>query len=155
VPSERGGARASGPANPLAGWQVFGLPAFATALAPWYNKLVDAALIPEWYEPPLKIVATILGPFICFLLWLTCSRLGHRRLVRLAYGSLILFLVALAACLGLMFTVDVVWFPGETMQLALRLIWPAAYLTVFAAFSAGIVSGLLLANRPAKRSSGR
>ena len=137
--------------DPFANWKLFGLPAFASALAPWYNKLLDASLIPEWYESSLKIVATVMGPFVCFLLWLTCSRFTRRGIVRLGFASLALFILALAVCLGLTFTVDTIWFPEETAQLVLRLAWPAAYLTVFGTFSAGIVAGLLIARAPLPR----
>ena len=137
--------------NPLAAWQTLGLPVFASALAPWYKRLFEASLIPEWYEDSLTRVAMVIGPLVCFLLWMTCARLGRRRLVRLAYLALALFLLALGACLALSFTVDILWFPDETAQTILRLAWPAAYLAVFTGFSATIVCGLLLA-RGGKRS---
>jgi hypothetical protein len=75
----------------LAGWQAFGPTAFASALAPWFSKLIEAALIPEWYATSLNVVSSVIGPLICFLIWFTCEKLSRRRQISVAYISLFVF----------------------------------------------------------------
>jgi hypothetical protein len=133
--------------DPLAGWKTFGLPAFAAALAPWQDKLTQAALIPEWYQPQANTLASLVGPLVCFCLWLTCQKLSRRVLVRLCLGALGLLAVGLAGCLGLLATLDMVWFPGETALAFIQIGWPLLYLGLFAALAAAIVTGLLLGER--------
>ena len=130
--------------DPLRDWATFGLPAFAAALAPWQDKLTQAELIPTWYQPTLGIIASVLGPLICFCLWLTCDRLKRRTLVRLCLASLFAFVAANFACLWLYAAVDITWFPDPATQPALRLAWQFLYLLIFAAFASAIVTGLLL-----------
>ncbi|MBC9030765.1 hypothetical protein IAG41_00015 [Sphingomonas sp. JC676] len=134
--------------GPFAKWQIFGLPAFASALAPWYGKLIDASLIPEWYTPSLNIVASVLGPLVCFILWLTCANSSRHRVIGTAFLSLATFVLSIAACLVLTFTVDIFWYPDERSEMILRLLWPLAYLMIFVAFSSTVVSGLLLMGSP-------
>lgn len=133
--------------DPLAGWKTFGLPAFASALAPWQNKLTEAALIPEWYQPQANGLASLIGPLVCFCLWLTCDRLTRRALVRICLGALALLGAGLAGCLALLATLDIVWFPGETALALIQVGWPLLYLALFAALAAAIVAGLLLGER--------
>ena len=130
--------------NPLRDWATFGLPAFAAALAPWQDKLTQAELIPMWYQPRLGIIASVLGPLICFCLWLTCGRLKRRALIRLCLGSLFVFVAAIFACLWLYAVVDISWVPAPAAQPALALAWQFLYLLTFAAFASAIVTGLLL-----------
>ena len=141
-------ARKARPArDPLAGWKTFGLPAFASALAPWQEKLTQAALIPEWYQPQANGLASLVGPLVCFCLWLTCDRLSRRALIRLCFAALALFAAGLASCLALLATLDVIWFPGEVALAVLQVAWPLLYLALFAALAAAIVTGLLLGER--------
>jgi hypothetical protein len=130
--------------DPLAGWKTFGLPAFASALAPWQDKLTQAALIPDYYQPQANTLASLIGPLVCFCLWLTCDRLSRRALVRLCLGALALLALGLAGCLALLATLDVTWFPGEATLAILHVAWPLLYLGLFAALAAAIVAGLLL-----------
>lgn len=133
--------------DPFEGWKTFGLPAFASALAPWQDKLTQAALIPEWYQPQATGLATLIGPLVCFCLWMTCDRLSRRALVRLCLGALALLASGLAGCLALLATLDVVWFPGEAGVAFIQIAWPLLYVGLFAALAAAIVTGLLLAER--------
>ncbi|MEA3054529.1 MAG: hypothetical protein QOG72_3432 [Sphingomonadales bacterium] len=133
--------------DPLAGWKTFGLPAFASALAPWQVKLTQAALIPDWYQPQANGLASLVGPLVCFCLWLTCDRLSRRVLVRLCLGALALLGAGLAGCLALLATLDIVWFPEEAGLAVIQVAWPLLYLSLFAALAAAIVTGLLLAER--------
>jgi hypothetical protein len=130
--------------DPLRGWATFGLPAFAAALAPWQDKITRAELIPIWYQPRLGLIASVLGPLVCFCLWLTCDRLKRRALIRLCLGSLAAFVAALLACLWLDAVVDISWFPDLGTQPLLSLAWQLLYLLAFAAFASAIVTGLLL-----------
>ena len=129
---------------PFADWAAFGLPAFASALAPWQDKLTSAELIPAYYQPQIGIVASVVGVLICFCLWLACRRLKRRTLVRLCLGALACFVVAIAACLWLDTAVDVYWFPDDGALAALQLGWQLLYVLVFAAFSATVATALLL-----------
>ena len=133
--------------DPLAGWKTFGLPAFASALAPWQDKLTQAALIPDWYQPQANTLASLVGPLVCFSLWLTCDRLSRRILVRLCLGALVLLTAGLGGCLALLATLDIVWFPDQAALAAIQVGWPLLYLGLFAALAAAIVAGLLLAER--------
>jgi hypothetical protein len=133
--------------DPLAGWKTFGLPAFASALAPWQEKLTQAALIPEWYQPQANGLASLIGPLVCFCLWLTCDRLSRRALVRLCFAALALLGAGLAGCLALLATLDNIWFPGEVALVVIQVAWPLLYLGLFAALAAAIVAGLLLGER--------
>ena len=130
--------------DPLRDWATFGLPAFAAALAPWQDKLTQAELIPMVYQPRIGLIASVLGPLICFCLWLTCDRLRRRALVRLCLASLAAFLVAIFACLWLDAAFEITWFPSLAVQSAVILAWQFLYLLIFAAFASAIVSGLLL-----------
>ncbi len=133
--------------DPFAGWKNFGLPAFASALAPWQDKLTQAALIPEWYQPQANGLATLIGPLVCFCLWMTCDRLSRRILVRLCLGAVALLVAGLAACLALLATLDVIWFPGQSGVALIHVGWPLLYISLFAALAAAIVTGLLLGER--------
>jgi hypothetical protein len=86
----------------------------------------------------------VLGPLVCFCLWLTCDRLKRRALVRLCLGSLAAFVAALLACLWLDAVVDITWFPELGLQPLLSFAWQLLYLLAFAAFASAIVTGLLL-----------
>ena len=130
--------------NPVGAWKTFGLPAFATILAPWQDKLTRAELIPLWYQPQVSYIASVLGPLVCFCLYMTCDRLKRRTLARLCLASLATFVVAVAACLWLDSAVDVTWFPHAGWQPLVSLAWRLLYLSIFAAFAAAIVTGLLL-----------
>jgi hypothetical protein len=133
--------------DPLAGWKTFGLPAFASALAPWQEKLTQAALIPEYYQPQANGLASLVGPLVCFCLWLTCDRLSRRALIRLCFAALALLAAGLASCLALLTTLDVIWFPDRAALAAIQVGWPLLYLGLFAALAAAIVTGLLLGER--------
>lgn len=129
---------------PFADWAVFGLPAFAAALAPWQDKLTSAALIPAYYQPQISIVASLVGVLVCFCLWLLCRKLRRRALARLCVSSLLLFLAAVAGCLWLDAVVDIHWFPEGGALAALQLGWQLLYVALFAAFSAAVATALLL-----------
>jgi hypothetical protein len=133
--------------DPFAGWKTFGLPAFASALAPWQEKLTQAALIPEWYQPQANSLASLIGPLVCFCLWLTCDRLSRRALVRLCLGALVLLVAGLGGCLALLATLDITWFPEQAGLAVIQVGWPLLYLGLFAALAAAIVTGLLLGER--------
>jgi hypothetical protein len=129
---------------PFADWATFGLPAFASALAPWQDKLTSAELIPSFYQPQISILASVVGVLVCFCLWLVCRRLKRRTLVRLCLASLAAFVAAIVGCLWLNAVVDVTWFPEGGALTAMRLGWQLLYIAVFAAFSSAVAAALLL-----------
>jgi hypothetical protein len=130
--------------NPFAGWTEFGLPAFASALAPWQDKLTGAELIPGWYQPRIEIIASLVGVLVCYVLWLACRALKRRVLIRLCIASLMVFVSAIAACLWLNAVIDVTWFPEGDALASLRLSWQLLYVVVFAGFSATVALALRL-----------
>ncbi len=130
--------------GPFADWATFGLPAFASALAPWQDKLTSAELIPDYYQPRISILASVVGVLVCFCLWLTCRGLKRRQRIGLCLSSLIVFMLAIVGCLWLNAVVDVDWFPEGGALVALRLGWQLLYIAVFASFSSSVATALLL-----------
>jgi hypothetical protein len=130
--------------GPFAGWATFGLPAFASALAPWQDKLTSAELIPSFYQPQISVIASLVGVLTCFCLWLACNKLKRRALVRLCLSSLLAFVAAIAGCLWLNAIVDIHWFPEGGALAALQLGWQLLYVAVFALFSVTVAIALLL-----------
>ena len=129
---------------PFAGWQAFGLPAFAAALTPWQDKLTSAELIPAYYQREISIVAGVIGVLACFAIWRLGRRLKRRTLARFCLTSLAAFIAAVAACLWLDATVDVTFFPEGGTVVLLQWGWQLLYIAVFTAFSATIATALLL-----------
>lgn len=133
--------------DPLASWTKFGLPAFATALMPWQDKITEADLISDWYKPQITSIASLIGPLVCFCLWLSCDRISRRSLIKLCFSFLAILLSGLFGCLALIIVVDVYWFPSEIQGAIIKVTWPVLYLVLFAALAGTIVSGLLLQSR--------
>lgn len=138
------GARDARPPHPFRGWRNFGLPAFAAALAPWQDKLTQAALVPAYYQPNVSITASLVAPLLCFVIWIAARRASHRFQIGLALSSLSIFVLGVFLCLFLTFAVDVVWYPGPLTQVVLRFGWVALYIVTFASFGVAMVGGLLL-----------
>ena len=130
--------------NPFRGWRNFGLPAFAAALAPWQDKLTQAALAPAYYQPNVSIVASLVATLACFVIWIAARRASHRFQTGLALLGLSAFVLGVFLCLFLTFTVDVVWYPAPMTQVILRFGWAALYIVTFASFGVAMVGGLLL-----------
>lgn len=130
--------------GPFADWATFGLPAFAAALAPWQDKLTSAELIPDYYQPRISILASVVGVLACFCLWLTARRQKRRRLIGLCLSSLTLFMLGIIGCLWLNAIVDVAWFPEGGALAALGLGWQLLYIAIFASFSSSVATALLL-----------
>jgi hypothetical protein len=131
--------------NPLAGWKTYGLPAFATALAPWLDKLTQAELIPDAYATSLRPLTNLVGPLVCFVLWIVGERLSRKRQIFLCVSSMATFFACIAACMTLSNILDEYWFPGELMNAIIPVAWRMIYLLMFATLASSIVTGLLIA----------
>ena len=128
-------------------WSAWGLPAFASALAPWQDKISRASLIPEWYQPNISIVASVVAPLVCFSAFYILNRTGAVRLRLLARTSLGAFLAAIFLCLALYFSIDNIWFPAQATQVILLIVWSILYLSIFLLFGIAMVSAMLLAKK--------
>ncbi len=147
--------RAKAPsASPFRNWRAVGLPAFAAALAPWQDKITQASLISEWFKPNVTIIASVVSPLCCFVIWSVGRSWGSSGARRLALAGLLVFLVTTAGCLTLMNTLDTVWFPGPDTMILVRVAWAVTYLTSCAAFGIAMVGGLLVLNGPDAAGSG-
>jgi hypothetical protein len=128
-------------------WEIWGLPAFAAALAPWHDKIIKATLIPEWYQPSLNITASAISPLICFATYYVLDGSGTAKLRFVMKLSLISLISSILVCLALMYAIDVWWFPEPGVQIALRVFWSALYLNIFATFGVALVCGIRFAKR--------
>jgi hypothetical protein len=121
--------------NPLAGfwrtWKTWGLPAFVSALTPWFARLVELELISEYYQPRWGAVATLLGAtgsMVAVALFIGTAR-KHQKLGLLR--GLGLLIPAFSICLLFTFTVGHLWTFQPVALVVIRLIWVVAYLGIF------------------------
>ena len=139
-------ARKAAVTAPFRHWRTVGLPAFAAALAPWQDKITQASLITDWFKPNVTIIASVVSPLCCFVIWAVGRSWGPRGARRLALGALLVFLLTVAGCLTLMNTLDTVWFPGPETMILIRVAWAVTYVTSCASFGVAMVGGLLVLN---------
>ncbi len=154
------------PANdpPFRSWHKYGLPAFAAALAPWQDKFTKAQLIAEAFQAHVSTISCVVSPFLCFLTWAICRRLGHRSHMLVAVLGALAFIAGIGLNLWLYEAVDSTYFPED--QSAFHFEWQALYVATFAAFGIAMVGGMLVADmkqpagrapakkRPSRRASG-
>jgi hypothetical protein len=128
-------------------WNAWGLPAFASALAPWQDKISNASLISDWYQPNISITASVVAPLVCFSAFYVLKKTGSVRLGRLTKASLGAFLTAILFCLILYYTLDNIWYPGPEIQVIIRIVWSVLYLGIFIFFGIAMVGAMLLAKK--------
>lgn len=125
-------------------WKAWGFPVFVDILAPWQDKLTNAKLISDWFQPDLSIVASIVGPLTTFVAYGILQSKAKRTIKRSAIVSLLLFLLLLVLCLVFKYTVDIIWFPTHYVQILVWIVWVIFYLFLFVSFGVTLISGALL-----------
>jgi hypothetical protein len=141
--------------SPLKGWVKNGLPAFASAMAPWQDKLTQAHLISDWFQPQLDIVSAVLAPVASFTFWYLVRGLAFSTKWRLTLYSSIAFFVGIVSCVLLINLVDRVWFPPVYVIGPLRVTWLLLYILGCCSLGTTLAGGMLLAetasSKPTKR----
>ncbi|NEH59670.1 hypothetical protein GR198_28510 [Rhizobium leguminosarum] len=125
-------------------WPLWGLPAFATLLAPWQEKLTNMSLISDMFQPTLNTAASILAPLCCLV---TFSVVGGtpKTLSKPCLRAFGVFIGALIVCLCFKYLLGMWWSPDPLLTMGLWVIWAVAYLTLFGAFAVTVVTASLLA----------
>lgn len=125
-------------------WPKWGLPAFATLLAPWLEKLTSMSLISDMFQPTLNIGASILAPLCCLV---TFSVFGGtpKALSKPCLRAFSVFIGALTMCLCFKYLLGTWWSPDPVLTMGLWGIWAVAYLTLFCSFGVTVVTASLLA----------
>lgn len=121
------------------------LPAAASLLAPWQDKLTQIDLISGYYQPDMSIAASVVGPLTAVATATFHRRRAEAVVRRRMALACVMFVLLLLTCFFLSNAVDVTWYPDETATLVLRFVWPALFLSVFAAFAFAAATAQMIA----------
>ena len=128
----------------FSGWRVWGLPAFASVLAPWQERLTQIPLISPFFEPTLSIAASVGGPLTAFVAYAYLQPKTKSSNRRTAVCGLLTFLFLLLGCITLNHTIGITWFPGPHLQIAMWVLWASAYLGMFCFFGITLVASAIV-----------
>ncbi|MDU9006963.1 hypothetical protein [Sedimentitalea todarodis] len=120
------------------------LASLSSLLSPWHDAISKIRLISDYYQPELKLAASIGGVMcatVVLAAWERHSKAKNR--VRLIWFSG-LFLVALLGCYLLTISVGVFWHPNYFLEVTLRFIWPTLFFLLYIFASACISLCLLI-----------
>jgi hypothetical protein len=133
-------------------WHKWGLPAFAAAISPWQDKLTKVSLISDYFQPGVNVAASIVSPLFCLVTFAALHTAKRPRQQRLCVRFLAGFVLTLAFCFALHFTMGVTLFPPPTVHMFLWILWVIMYLSIFAFLGMTAVSATLAApgHEPAK-----
>ena len=126
-------------------WHKWGLPAFATAISPWQDKLTKVSLISAYFQPGVNVAASIVSPLFCLVTFAALHNVKRARQQRLCVRFLAGFVLTLAFCFALHFTMGVIYFPPPTAHMFLWVLWVIVYLGIFAFLGMTAVSATLAA----------
>jgi hypothetical protein len=112
-------------------WKTWGLPAFVSALTPWFARLIKIELISDFYQPGLGSVATLLGATgamvgVALLMGTTRER-QRRGMLR----GLWLLIPSFVICLVFALTVGHIWTFEPVGSVLIHSIWILAYIGIF------------------------
>jgi len=123
-------------------WAVLGLPAIASILAPWQNKITSMELISDYFQPNASIAASVLGPLTCFVAYAVYVR---RPIYKEQH-------VAIISCVACFLFVFICWTiknnDGQIVltglaQALFRIAWQLCYILIFVSFGISAIIAFL------------
>jgi hypothetical protein len=127
----------------LAGWPVWGLPAFAQIWAPWHDKITNFHLISDYFQPALGGVTSTLGALACLLTYGAMHSKGTHARQRVLAASVAGFVLSFFICTALKYSVGLVWFPDPVQTVLLWCIWIAVYIAMFVSLGVLMTTGAI------------
>jgi hypothetical protein len=112
-------------------WKTWGLPAFVSALSPWFARLIDVELISDFYQPRLGGLATLLGAIgamVGVALYMGKAPALQRRGM---LQGLWLLIPTFFMCLAFTLSVGHIWTFEPAASVAIHLVWILAYTGIF------------------------
>jgi hypothetical protein len=112
-------------------WKTWGLPAFVSALTPWFADLIKLQLISDYYQPRLGAVATLLGAIGAMIAVALAMGKGRSLQRRWVLRGLWPLAAAFVVCLLFTLTVGDIWTFGPLGSVAIHFVWILSYVGIF------------------------
>jgi len=106
------------------------LTGFAAIVAPWQEKLSTIELISPFYKPDIQIAAVVCGVLAGTISLIVWRDIGIKTIQKKLMVSGLAFFTILLSCLGLSYSVGILFEPGQVGTVAIRFGWPMLYLSL-------------------------
>ena len=128
-------------------WKEWGLPAFATVLAPWQDKITQVGLVSDYFQPNLSVAASILSPLAAMVTYSQLLKYSVSRVNRISLLGFVVFTLLLTSC----FVFSQVILPSIALTPKFTYIaWASnivGYLVTFIAFSIAVMASWIVLRR--------